>query len=82
MTTADMVRRLEQLQNRIAGMKELPETVRSDVMVALADAGNASDVAEMKASLDAAIAALKREAGANAETAELVKAIRDVMATR
>lgn len=76
MAAADTARSIEQLQNRIAAMSELPETVRSDVLVALGAAREASQPSDLKKSLDEALAALEREASANQKTAELAQAIR------
>jgi hypothetical protein len=76
MAAADTARTIEQLQNRIAAIKELPETVRSDLIVALGAAREESQANQFTARLDAALAILERETGANAETAELAQAIR------
>lgn len=72
---------IEQLQNRIAGIKELPETVRSNVIVALGAAREASQPAEIMARLDEAIAALERETGSGPQVAGLTEAIRKLRPT-
>ncbi|HEY0568322.1 MAG TPA: hypothetical protein VGD13_09410 [Xanthobacteraceae bacterium] len=77
MAAADTAR-IERLQNRIAAIKELPETVRSDVIVALGAARQASQPREVTASLDEAIAALERETDAGVEAAELAQEIRRI----
>jgi hypothetical protein len=77
MAAADTAR-IERLQNRIAAIKELPETVRSDVIVALGAARQASQPHEVTASLDEAIAALERETDAGVEAAELAQEIRRI----
>jgi hypothetical protein len=76
MAAADTARSIEQLQNRIAAIKELPETVRSDLIVALGAAREASHSAEFSARLEEALTILARETGASAEAAELAQAIR------
>jgi hypothetical protein len=76
MSAAETNRNIEQLQNRIAAIKELPETVRSDLIVALGAAREQSQPAEFSARLDEALAILERETGASAEAAELAQAIR------
>jgi hypothetical protein len=76
MSAAETNRNIEQLQNRIAAIKELPETVRSDLIVALGAAREQSQAAEFRARLDEALAILERETGASAEAAELAQAIR------
>jgi len=76
MPAAETDRSIEQLQNRIAAIKELPETVRSDLIVALSAAREESHSTAFTARLDEALAILERETGATAEAAELAQAIR------
>ena len=76
MAATDTARAIEQLQNRIAAIKELPETVRSDLIVALGAAREQLQSAEFTARLDEAVATLERESGSSAEAADLVQAIR------
>jgi hypothetical protein len=76
MSAEETARAIEQLQNRIAAIKELPETVRSDLIVALGAAGQESQAREFTARLDEALAILERETGASVEAAELAQAIR------
>jgi archaellum component FlaC len=76
MSAAETNRSIEQLQNRIAAIKELPETVRSDLIVALGAAREQSQATEFSTRLDEALAILERETGASAEAAELAQAIR------
>jgi aspartate ammonia-lyase len=76
MAPSETARAIEQLQNRIASASELPETVRSDVIVALGAARAASQTNEVKRQLAEAIAALEREAGSSPAAAEIANAIR------
>ena len=76
MPGADTARSIEQLQNRITTIKELPETVRSDLIVALGAAREESEPGQVGARLDAAVAILERETGASVEAAEVAQAIR------
>jgi acyl-CoA hydrolase len=76
MTASETARAIEQLQNRIASASELPETVRSDVIVALGAAGTATQPAEMKRQLAEAIAALERETASSAAATDIADAIR------
>lgn len=62
---------IETLQNRIAEMQGLPETVRSEVILALREGRNNS------AGLQRAAAALE-EAGAGEDAAAIAKQIRDL----
>jgi archaellum component FlaC len=76
MPAAETNRSIEQLQNRIAAIKELPETVRSDLIVALSAARGESHSTDLRSRLDEALAILERETTASAEAAELAQAIR------
>jgi archaellum component FlaC len=78
MVAADTARSIEQLQNRIAAIKELPETVRSDLIVALGAAREESQSSQVAARLDEALAILERESAASAEAVELAQAIREL----
>jgi aspartate ammonia-lyase len=78
MTASETARAIEQLQNRIASASELPETVRSDVIIALGAARAASQANELKQQLAEAIAALERETGSSRAAAEIADAIRSL----
>ena len=61
MAAADTAHSIEQLQNRIAGIKELPETVRSDLIVALGAARDETQPTEFAARLNEALILLERD---------------------
>jgi hypothetical protein len=78
MAAADTARSIEQLQNRIAAFKELPETVRSDLIVALGAAREEWQPSQVAARLDEALAILERETSASSGAFELAQAIRTI----
>jgi len=78
MAASETARAIEQLQNRIASTSELPETVRSDVIVALGAARAASQAGDIQRQLAEALAALERETGSTPAAAEIADAIRDL----
>lgn len=72
MSQAQATAELETLQARIAEIKDLPETVRSEVILALREAGDDT------AALEKAAAALEG-AGGGGEAAVLARQIRELV---